>query len=73
MLNNNLVSDSNNDKIFNQISQGNNGVEIKQNRRKEEIASTIRNSYRTNGEKFEGPELEDFEKQVVFIWVEHKI
>ncbi len=71
LKNNNLAPNSNDDGISKQVPQGNNGEEIKENRRVEEISATIRDSYQANAKELKGPELEDFEKQVVFIYLEH--
>jgi N12 class adenine-specific DNA methylase len=57
--NNNLATNSNSDGISEQVSQGNNREEIKENRRVEEIASAIRESYRANQKELKGSELEN--------------
>ena len=53
--------------IHQQISQRNNREDFKENSRVEEIASAIRNSYRANGEKLEGSDLEDLFNQNDYI------
>jgi N12 class adenine-specific DNA methylase len=61
--NNNLASNNNDNEIFQQISQRNNGENSKENSRVEQIAAAFRRSYRANEKKLKGSELEDFEKQ----------
>ena len=51
--NNNLVLNSN-DNVSKQVSQGNNRENPKENRRVEEIASAIRDSYRANEKELKG-------------------
>ncbi len=55
-----------NNEISKQVSQRNYREKIKKNSRVEQIASTLRDSYKANAKELKGSELEDFEKEATF-------
>jgi hypothetical protein len=61
-INNNLASNSNDNEISEQISQRNNGEDSKKNSRVEQIASTLRDSYKANAKELKGSYIVNFKK-----------
>jgi hypothetical protein len=64
MENNNLTENKDRNEISKQVSQRDNGEDSKENCRIQEIASTLRSSYKANAKELKGSDLEDCEKQV---------
>jgi hypothetical protein len=66
MENNNLTENTNRNEISKPIPQSNNGENAEEDCRMEEIANVLRESNRTDAKNLKGPDLEEYQKELIF-------